>query len=87
MQINLLSTLLCPCGTEGTGFPVSIYNEGSLVVPTAAIIDFSECFTVTSTIPGGHYALVEFTPDFTFDCVTYQLDLCGNTVDLSCLAG
>ena len=85
-EINLLSLLLCPCEGWGTGSLMDIFDEGILVHPNVQQLNFVwACFDATRNSLTNQVD-VTLATDLSFDCNTFELSLCGQTADLSCLA-
>lgn len=91
-QINVLSSLLCPCGWEAPVYALSVYEEGLLVHGAVSMINFlGNCLIATwNAMTGMVDVTLSIAPVFT--CTTengipvYTLTICDQEVDLSCIA-
>lgn len=84
-QINIIAGQLCPCGGEGT--PLSVYEEGLLVMGSVSMINIiGDCLTATANIGTNHMVDITLDISATFDDGTNTLTICGTDVDLSALA-
>ena len=84
-QINILAGQLCPCGTGGSASLIDIYDEGALVQANVQQINFiGSCINAVWNNTT-HQADVTVDILSTFDCNTNLLNICGTSLDLSCL--